>query len=93
MVSLGDENRLFGADSFLESGKYPKTTFMEMQRLFGQTYNEDLLKKFKEERFVYNEFVEEDRGLIGWKIMRAKYGEQEPIEQIFTSEETVAMLF
>jgi len=25
--------------------------------------------------------------------MRAKYGEQEPIEQIFTSEETVAMLF
>lgn len=51
------------------------------------------MKKFKEERFFYNEFVEEDRGLVGWKIMRAKYGEQEPLEQVFTSEETMAMLF
>lgn len=36
MVSLGSENRLYGADSFLESGKYPVSTFQEMQRLFGQ---------------------------------------------------------
>ena len=36
MVSLGVENRLFGADSLLESGKYPTTTFAEMQRVFGQ---------------------------------------------------------
>lgn len=27
MVSIGVENRLYGADSFLESAKYPKTTF------------------------------------------------------------------
>ena len=30
MVSLGVENRLFGADSLLESSKYPKTTFTEI---------------------------------------------------------------
>lgn len=27
MVTVGNDNRIFGADSFLESGKYPKTTF------------------------------------------------------------------
>jgi hypoxia up-regulated 1 len=27
MLSVGNENRLFGADSFLESSKYPQTTF------------------------------------------------------------------
>jgi len=30
MVTLGEENRLYGKDSFLESGKYPKTTFTEV---------------------------------------------------------------
>jgi len=27
MLTIGDDNRLYGADSFLESGKYPTTTF------------------------------------------------------------------
>ena len=36
MVTLGKENRLYGADSFLESGKYPLTTFSELWRTFGQ---------------------------------------------------------
>ena len=35
MVTLGNENRIFGAESFLESGKYPKTTFQELGRTFG----------------------------------------------------------
>ena len=41
MVTLGSENRLYGADSYLESGKYPKTTFSEMQRSFGREYDEE----------------------------------------------------
>ena len=35
MVTIGKENRLYGADSFLESGKYPLSTFSEFQRVFG----------------------------------------------------------
>lgn len=35
MVTLGKENRLFGADSLLESGKYPLSTFGDVFRLFG----------------------------------------------------------
>lgn len=52
-----------------------------------------MINKFKKERFFYNDFVADDRGFVGWKIMRAKYGEQEGMEQVFTSEETMAMLF
>jgi hypothetical protein len=30
MVTIGKDNRLYGADSFLESGKYPFSTLSEM---------------------------------------------------------------
>lgn len=75
MVTLGKENRLFGVDSFTEASKYPFTTFEELQRQFGQTYEEELIAKFKKERFSKIDFVADDRGLVGWKIMREKYGE------------------
>jgi molecular chaperone DnaK (HSP70) len=35
MVTLGIENRLFGADSLMDSGKYPLSTFAEVFRTFG----------------------------------------------------------
>lgn len=35
MVTLGNENRLFGADSLMDSGKYPLSTFGEVFRTFG----------------------------------------------------------
>jgi hypothetical protein len=35
MVTLGNENRLFGADSLMDSGKYPVSTFGELLRTFG----------------------------------------------------------
>lgn len=43
MVTLAAENRLFGADSFLESGKYPLTTFSAMHSTFGQRFDYDLV--------------------------------------------------
>ena len=30
MVTIASENRLYGADAFLESSRYPKTLFSEM---------------------------------------------------------------
>ena len=35
MVTLGNENRLFGADSLMDSGKYLVSTFAEVFRTFG----------------------------------------------------------
>jgi len=70
MVTIGDDNRLFGADSYIEHSKYPLTTFAGIQRYFGQKFDEDLVAKLKKERFVFNDIVADDRGLIGWKITR-----------------------
>ena len=41
MVTIGNENRLFGADSLLEIGKYPKTSFSNIARVFGQKFDAD----------------------------------------------------
>jgi molecular chaperone DnaK (HSP70) len=92
MVTLGNENRIFGADSFLESGKYPKSTFQELARTFGEKYDYDLVQKFKEERFVTNELVADQRGYVGWKITRAAYDKEAEKEEILYSEEVLAML-
>jgi hypoxia up-regulated 1 len=54
MVTIGKDQRSFGADSMLESGKYPLTTFQEVQRMFGQKFDSDFVSKFKEHNFVSN---------------------------------------
>lgn len=92
MLTVGSENRLFGADSLLESGKYPKTTFADVQRVFGKKFDADLVKRYQEENFVTNEFVSDERGVTAWKITRPKHGEDEAQEEILYSEEIVAML-
>ena len=80
MITLGQENRLYGADSLLESGKYPKTSFMEMARFFGQPFEEELSAKLKEQRFIYNEIVADERGQVAWKFMREAYDGEEARE-------------
>lgn len=62
MVTIGQENRLFGADSLLESGKYPKTTFSQIARTFGRPFDSERLSKMKEQRFIFNEYVSDERG-------------------------------
>ena len=94
MVTIGAENRLFGADSFLESSKYPQTTFAQLHRLFGVPFDSDKVATLKKDRFLFNEFVADERGLVAWKITRPANGDEDPKEeQILFSEEVVAMLF
>jgi|TARA_B110000305_G_C19283407_1_gene560464 molecular chaperone DnaK (HSP70) len=92
MLTIGVDNRLWGADSFLESAKYPKTTFSEIQRTFGQKFDADLVSKFKEERYVTNEFVADERGYVAWKVTKPAMGDEESEEQILYNEEVMAML-
>jgi len=92
MLTIGVDNRLYGADSFLESAKYPKTTFSEIQRTFGQKFDADLVAKFKEERYVTNEFVADERGYVAWKVTKPALGDEEAEEQILYNEEVMAML-
>ena len=83
MVTLGKENRLFGADSLMDSGKYPLSTFGEVLRTFGQKFDSDEIQKLKEHRMVTNEFVANERGLAAWKVE----------DEVLESEEITAMLF
>jgi len=62
MFSIGNENRLFGADSFLESSKYPQTTFQQMARTFGTTYDEEWINKLKQHRLMFNTYTADSRG-------------------------------
>lgn len=94
MVTIGSENRLFGADSFLESGKYPQTTFGQMHRVFGVSFDSDKVARLKQDRFLFNEFVADERGQVAWKITRPANGKDDPQEeQILYNEEVVAMMF
>lgn len=83
MVTLGNENRLFGADSLMDSGKYPLSTFGEVFRTFGQKFDAEEIQKLKEQRRVTNDFVANDRGLVAWKVE----------DEVLESEEITAMLF
>ena len=66
MMTIGPEQRLYSADSFAAAAKYPKTTFIEAASMFGVTFNADELDQRKAERFIMNEFVEDERGMVGW---------------------------
>ena len=77
MVTIGKDNRLYGADSFLESGKYPFSTLSEMQGVFGVKHDSELIQKMKENRFITNEFVSDERGFVAWKVTRPALGDQE----------------
>jgi len=92
MVTLGKENRLFGADALLASGKYPLTTFAELQRTFGEQFDAELVQKMKEHRFITNEIAADERGVVAWKVTSAGSGGEESGEELLHSEEVVAML-
>lgn len=76
MITIGRDNRLYGADSLVESGKYPLTTLSEMQGVFGAKYDSDLVQKMKDQRFITNEFASDERGFVAWKVTRPANGDQ-----------------
>jgi molecular chaperone DnaK (HSP70) len=41
MLTITDELRLFGPDSFMEMTKYPTSTFEGIQKWLGKEYNEE----------------------------------------------------
>lgn len=93
MVTIGQENRLYGADSLLEMGKYPKSTFNLIQRTFGKNFDSDWIAKFKKEYMVFNDYVSDDRSQVAWKVTRPAYGDTPASDEILYSEEVVAMMF
>ena len=44
MLSLGNEQREYGQDSFIAQARYPETTFAELHRLFGEKFDADQIQ-------------------------------------------------
>lgn len=93
MLTIGSENRLYGKDSFLESGKYPQTTFADLLRIFGEKFDEDAMAKLKEERLITNDFVADPRGNSAFRIDRKKVGDEaEDQEEVLSTEEIIGTI-
>ena len=91
MVTFTQDTRLFGADSYIEQTKYPLNSFGAMHKYLGQSYDMEFVENQRKQRFLLNEIVEDDRGLIGWKVKKnPKDSEEEP--DIFYTEELIAMI-
>src|SRR5665811_559697 len=59
--------------------------------MLGLEYDEDLINLEKKNNLLFNEFTSDERGLVGWKITK-KEKEGEPVEEIFYTEELIAIL-
>jgi molecular chaperone DnaK (HSP70) len=59
--------------------------------MLGLEYDEELIQQEKKNNLIFNEFASDERGLVGWKITR-KQKEGEPTEEIFYTEELIAVL-
>ena len=93
MLTIGTENRLYGKDAFLESGKYPQTTFADLLRIFGEKFDADAVAKLREERMITNDFVADPRGNTAYKIVRKPVGEEVgDQEEVLYAEEIVGTL-
>jgi molecular chaperone DnaK (HSP70) len=93
MMTIGVENRMYGKDSFLESGKYPQTTFSDLMRIFGQRFDADEAAQLKKDRFITNEFVADPRGNYAYKINRKAVGaETEDQVEVLYAEEVVGTM-
>ena len=62
--TIAKENRLFGKDSFVGTSRFPKTTFADVCRQLAVPFSEEMVQTLKLEKFVMNDFVEDERGLI-----------------------------
>lgn len=54
MVTITDETRLFGPDSFMEVTKYPQSTFPSTVKWLGKVYDKSTIELLKDEEFIYN---------------------------------------
>ena len=90
MLSITPDKRLFGADAMIESSRYPENTFSAMNRYLGIPYDEEMIAELKAEGFVMNEFSPDDRGLVGWKVIKKEDASGE--DEILYTEELIAMI-
>lgn len=66
MLTIGQDTRLWSADAFNAAAKQPTTTFQNVAKYLGQEFNEELISELKSKKFILNEFVQDERGLVAF---------------------------
>lgn len=87
-MTLGPDQRYYGADSIMQSSKIPKTTFTNMLDLLGEPMTEEQIGEFKKHNFIFSDIQPDERGLPGFYV-----GEKEDKKEILYTEEVLAMIF
>ena len=54
---------MFGQDSFIGTTRFPKTTFADCASLLAAPYSDETVSSLAS-KFVLNDFVEDERGLV-----------------------------
>ena len=93
--TIAKENRLFGADSFIATSRFPKTTFADVASNFAVPFSQETIDNFKLNKFILNDFVEDERGFIAFQtfsIDKKELKEDEDAKTTYFTEELVAMI-
>ena len=93
--TITKEQRLFGADSFIGNSRFPKTTFADVTSLFALPYSAETVEALGLEKFILNDFVEDERGLVAvqtFTIDKKELKEDEDAMTTYMSEELAAMI-
>ena len=67
MLTIADDVRLWSADSFVGAARYPKTTFANVAGFLAKEFNTDELTALRTSKFILNDFVADERGLVAWQ--------------------------
>jgi hypoxia up-regulated 1 len=89
MMTIANENRLWSADSFVGSGRFPKTTFAETASYMGLNFDQQTIDKLALEDFVLNDFVEDERGYFAFQTFSIENKDE---TTMYFAEEIVAMI-
>lgn len=87
-MTLGPDQRYYGADSIMQSSKIPKTTFTNILDLLGEPMIEEQIEEFKKHNFIFSDIQLDERGLPGFFI-----GEKDDQKEILYTEEVLGMIF
>jgi molecular chaperone DnaK (HSP70) len=89
MLTIADDVRLWSADSFVGAARYPKTTFANVAGYLGKDFSQEELANLRADRFVLNDFVEDERGLVAMQTFSIEKSDE---QTIYYTEEVVAMI-
>ena len=65
MMTITQEQRLFGKDAFIGQSRYFQNTFYDVTSLLGLEYSDENLEKLSKQ-FILNDFVKDERGLFAF---------------------------